>query len=197
MTEGPRILLVSDDDDVAETLAKILRRAGYRVGVSGGREAALDLEGPPPDLLILDRDLPSELYRNTIGLLESRQGRASFPLVILGGGDSPPVPRGWHEDAWRSLPRPPQSGEALATVAALLRLGFYRPYRDLVHDLAGPVTSIHALARSLAGMPPAGQEIRRDLDLLVRQADRLMALLEEFQRARAGLPDPAGGRQGS
>jgi DNA-binding response OmpR family regulator len=193
MNEGRRVLLVSDDDDVSGPLTGILARAGYRVVPLDSREAGRELAGqelagPPPDALILDRDLPAGRYQEIIRLLERHRGRASFPLLILGGGPSPALPDGWHEDAWRSIGRPPEPGEALATIAALLRLGFYRAYRDLVHDLAGPVTSIHALTRSIVKTPPTDQETRRTMDLLVKETDRLMSLLSEFQKKAAGSP---------
>ncbi len=140
MTEGQRILILSDDDDVAEPLAALLKRAGYAVDLNGDPGGIDELKGRPPDLLILDGDLPAGLYQEAIAALERRTGPGSFPLVILGGGRPPALPRGWHEDAARSTARPPAPAELLATVDAVLRLAFYRPYRDLVHDLSGPVT---------------------------------------------------------
>jgi DNA-binding response OmpR family regulator len=184
MNEGPAVLIVSDDDDVSEPLTAVLKRAGYRAGACGSHEATADLAGPPPDVLILDRDIPAARYQQVMTLLEPRRGRDSFPLIILGGGPAPPLPEGWHEDAWRSVARPPQPGEVAATVAALLRLKFYRGYRDLVHDLAQPATSLHALARAVARALPAADPARKEVDLLEREADRLMTLLENFQRRR-------------
>src|SRR5258706_13653667 len=125
MNERPAVLLVSDDDDVSETLAAVLKRAGYRVGPSGSREAAEDLAGPPPDALILDRDIPADRYQQVIATLEIRPGRGSLPLGILRGGASPSLPRGWHEDPWRSRSRPPQAGEGDPTPAGLPPPPFY------------------------------------------------------------------------
>ena len=84
-----------------------------------------------------------------------------------------------------SLSRPPQPAEVLASLRGLLRLAFYRLYRDLVHDLSQPVTSIHALSQSISRATPAEAPARASVDLLRREADRLMTLLEEFQRKRA------------
>ena len=82
------------------------------------------------------------------------------------------------------MARPPQPGEIVPTLAALRRMVFYRRYRDLVHDLSQPVTTLHALSRSLATVPVADDASRRTVDRLVREAERLMTLLENFQRGR-------------
>ncbi len=185
MNDGPRVLVISDDDDVSEPLAILLTRSGYRVGVCSGNEGLEELHGPAPDAVCLDRDLPESLYQEAIRLLEKHAGRASFPLLILGGGASPVLPRGWHEDAALSIARPPQPGEALARLAALRRLVFYRAYRDLVHDISQPITTIHALTRTIAKSSPGDEAARSAIDLLLKEADRLMTLVEEFQRKKA------------
>jgi DNA-binding response OmpR family regulator len=191
---GPAILVLTEDDDVAEPLAALLGRAGYRVEVLGGRDGIEAIKTFAPGILILDRDLSPDHYRQTIEVLEARPGPGSFPLLVLGGGASPSLPRGWHEDAAASLSRPPQPGEVEAKVAALLRLAFYLPYRDLVHQLSQPVTTIHALCRSIARLPLQDESSRQTLDHLVREADRLMSMMETFQRRKAartgGEPSP-------
>lgn len=188
MTSSParalaRVLLISEDDDVADPLVALLRCAGYGAEALDGRGGVEALGGDAPQVLVLDRDLPPEIYRSALERLAPHAGRASFPLVIL-GGDPAAAPPGWHEDAFAAVPRPPQPGEILAAIAALRRLVFYRRYRDLVHDISQPVTALHALSRSLAGIPVAGDASRRTVDRLVHEAERLMSLLENFQRSR-------------
>jgi DNA-binding response OmpR family regulator len=185
MADGPRVLLITDDDDIAEPLAALLQRAGYRVGVRDARLGLEDLKGQPPDALILDRDLPTAGYREIFERLERRPGDDSYPLLILGGGAEPSLPRGWHEDAARSIARPPASGEVLAKLEGLRRLAFYRPYRDLVHALSQPVMTLHALSRTI-GRTAGSQEgpDRQTIDRLAHEAERLMTLMEEFQRSR-------------
>lgn len=183
--QGPTVLILSEDDDVAEPLAAILRRGGFRAGIRAGREGVEELRAAPPDVLILDRDLSRESYQAALAVLEQRSGSASFPLLVLGGGARPPLPRGWHEDAWMALPRAPHAGEVLARVEALRRLAFYRPYRDLVHDLSQPVMTLHALSRTIARLPAPDEASRAALDRLIAETERLMTLVEEFQRRRA------------
>jgi DNA-binding response OmpR family regulator len=186
VTPEPRVLVLSEDDDVAEPLAALLGRAGYAVDVADGRDGARILASgrAPCDALILDHDLPPEQNAKILELLAPSAGPASFPLLVLGGGPSPAVPAGWHEDAFASLSRPPQPGEVLASLAFLRRLVFYRRYRDLVHDLAQPVTTIHALSRSIATLRPDDEAARQAIDRFAVEAERLMVLLEAFQRSR-------------
>ncbi len=177
-----RVLVVTEDDDVGAPLETLLRRAGHRVEVLDGREAALVLAEGRPDVLVLDRDLPPDLYERILDRLAASAGPSSFPLIVLGGGTAPGLPKDWHEDASASVARPPAPGEILATIAGLLRLVFYRRYRDLVHDLSQPVTTLHALSRSLARRPPADEASRAAVERLAAEAERLMTLLEDFQR---------------
>jgi len=163
-----RVLILSEDDDVGDPLAEILGRAGYAVDVADGRDGARLLAPPggPYDALILDHDLPPDQYARILGLLTPSAGPASIPLLVLGGGRSPVVPPGWHEDAFVPVARPPQPGEILVALLLLRRLGFYRRYRVLVHDIAQPVTTLHALSRSLARLRPEDEAARKDLDRL-------------------------------
>lgn len=201
---GAAILVLSEDDDVAGPVESILRREGHRVGVRGAREGLEELRSAVPDLLVLDRDLAPEVLRGVAALLEPRAGRGSFPVLALGRGKegASGLPAGWHEDACLTLGRPPEPGELRGAVAALLRLAFYRPYRDLVHDLSQPVTAIHALVRSVArrqGAPQQGapaEGIPAPLERLQIEVERLMTLMEEFQRRRAGAAGPRPGAAG-
>ena len=188
MTESLRVLVISDDDDLTGPLAAILRRAGHRVGVNGTTGGIVDLQGTtPPDALFLDHDISPGPRTMILDLLEPHAGPTSFPLLILGGGPSPTVPRGWHEDAWMSLGRPPAATEVLAGLSALKRLAFYRPYRDLVHSLSQPFTTLHALSGTLSKTSPADEAARRTIERLGVEAEKLMSLMEEFQRTRAAI----------
>jgi DNA-binding response OmpR family regulator len=54
-----RVLLVEDDRDIAEPLARALTREGYAVSAAGdGRAALAGVLEAPPDLIILDIGLP-------------------------------------------------------------------------------------------------------------------------------------------
>ncbi|HVP01542.1 MAG TPA: response regulator, partial [Solirubrobacteraceae bacterium] len=55
----PRVLVVEDDDDIAQVLQRSLRMEGYDVRVAADGEAALSEAGRfHPDLVVLDLGLP-------------------------------------------------------------------------------------------------------------------------------------------
>ena len=60
MLEDVRILVVEDERKVANFIRQGLEEEGHTVEVAADGAAALDLlvEGPPPDLVVLDLMLP-------------------------------------------------------------------------------------------------------------------------------------------
>ena len=55
----PRVLVVEDDDDIADVLQRSLRLEGYEVRIAADGQAALDqAHAFLPDLVILDLGLP-------------------------------------------------------------------------------------------------------------------------------------------
>lgn len=78
---GARILLVEDDEELAELISDYLEDSGLQVSViADGAEVERGLELHRPDLIILDQMLP-----NKDGLQICREIRASFagPIVFL------------------------------------------------------------------------------------------------------------------
>jgi two-component system, chemotaxis family, chemotaxis protein CheY len=55
----PRVLVIDDDDELAEVLRQALRESGYAVATVRHGAAALDLVGQiQPDLILLDLRMP-------------------------------------------------------------------------------------------------------------------------------------------
>ena len=81
------ILLVDDDVSWSETVAGVLREAGYDVHLAHDRDrAAALLELESPALVILDVHLPR---RGGIQLLKNfRQRNRSTPVVMISGDDA-------------------------------------------------------------------------------------------------------------
>ena len=82
-----RVLVVEDDDEIAQVLQRSLRLDGYDVRIAGDGEAALHQAAAyHPDLVILDLGLPRldgiEVARRLRALLRRRPPRGSASLVV-------------------------------------------------------------------------------------------------------------------
>lgn len=85
-----RIMIVDDDAQLRAALSVRLRRAGFEVSDSGSPEtAAQEILHQPPDLILLDIDMP---HYNGLDFHEclkfSDRGRR-IPVVYLSGHNSP------------------------------------------------------------------------------------------------------------
>ena len=82
-----RLLLVEDDDMIAETVLDSLRRTGYAVDwAQDGRAAELSLNNGVYDLVLLDLGLPK---RDGIDVLnEYRRAGGDAPVIILTARDA-------------------------------------------------------------------------------------------------------------
>jgi CheY-like chemotaxis protein len=81
-----RILVVDDNADAADTLAEILRLAGYEVRCAGHAAAAMALlDSYVPQLALLDIGLPDIDGYQLAGLLRADPRAAGMKLVALTG----------------------------------------------------------------------------------------------------------------
>ncbi len=73
-----RVLVVEDDDGIAEPLAEGLHREGFEVSrAATGREA---LDAPTPDVILLDLGLPDmEGY----AVCRQLRSRSSVPILVV------------------------------------------------------------------------------------------------------------------
>src|SRR6266576_5979655 len=115
-----RVLVVEDDEDIAQALQRSLRMEGYEVRSAADGEAALE-EGRSfaPDLVILDLGLPK-----LDGLEVARSLRADddIPILILTARDALEARvEGLDSGADDYLVKPFERQELLARLRALLR----------------------------------------------------------------------------
>src|SRR4029453_12991543 len=124
MLEDVRILVVEDERKVANFIRQGLTEEGHTVRVAPEGATALDLlvEGPPPDLVVLDLMLPK--VDGFAILKAARQRRVTAPVLILTARDSvADKVRGLDLGADDYLTKPFAFDEFLARVRALLRRG--------------------------------------------------------------------------
>ena len=162
-----RILVVDDDEALAEMIGIVLRNDDYEVSFAAdGTSAVPAFRSSHPDLVLLDLMLPG-----IDGLVVCRQIRAEsdVPIIMLTAkSDTEDVVRGLESGADDYVPKPFKPAELVARVRARLREGEVRPAEtlrigDVEIDVAG-----HQVTRG--GVPIALTPL--EFDLLVALARR-------------------------
>jgi two-component system, OmpR family, response regulator MprA len=161
----PRVLVVEDDEEIAQVLQRSLRLEGYEVRVAGDGEAALDQSAAfNPDLVILDLGLPK-----LDGMEVARRLRSAddVPILMLTARDAlESRVEGLDAGADDYLVKPFERQELLARLRALLRR---RPPRGSASVVVG----------DLALNPDTHEVSRgdREIDLTQREFELLEYLM--------------------
>jgi DNA-binding response OmpR family regulator len=162
----PRVLVVEDDEEIAQVLQRSLRLDGYEVRLAGDGETALDeASAYHPDLVILDLGLP-----RLDGIEVARRLRAAddVPILMLTARDAVESRvEGLDSGADDYLVKPFERQELLARLRALLRR---RPPRGSASLVVGDLA-----------LNPDTHEVRRS-DRPVDLTQREFELLEYLMR---------------
>ena len=118
-----RVLVVEDDPDIAELVARYLEKAGYTAArVSSGRDALDAVRAKAPDLIVLDVMLPHVDGLEVCRLLRANDHTASIPIIMLTArADESERIVGLEMGADDYLAKPFSPNELVARVRALLR----------------------------------------------------------------------------
>jgi two-component system, OmpR family, response regulator MprA len=116
----PRVLVVEDDEDIAQALQRSLRMEGYEVRATGDGNAAIEQgRGFAPDLVILDLGLPG---LDGIEVAKRLRQDGDVPILILTARDAlESRVEGLDAGADDYLVKPFERQELLARMRALLR----------------------------------------------------------------------------
>ncbi len=132
----PRVLVVEDDDAIAQVLQRSLRMEGYDVKIAGDGVSALDLSHAfLPDLVILDLGLPG---MDGIEVAKTLRKSDDVPILVLTARDAVESRvEGLDSGADDYLIKPFERQELLARLRALLRR---RPPRGQATIAVGDLT---------------------------------------------------------
>jgi two-component system response regulator MprA len=164
-SRDPRVLVVEDDEDIAQVLQRSLRLEGYDVRIAADGEAALSAAAAyNPDLVVLDLGLP-----RLDGIEVARRLRAAddVPILMLTARDAlESRVEGLDSGADDYLVKPFERQELLARLRALLRR---RPPRGSASVVVGDLV-----------LNPDTHEVRRgerDIELTQREFELLEYLM--------------------
>ncbi len=191
----PHILVVDDDRDIRDLLARFLERHGFRVSTArDAREARRVLAAGHYQLVVLDLMLPGELGLDFARWL---RGQGSLPIVMLTAmGEETDRIIGLELGADDYLAKPFNPRELLARVRAVLRRAGDAAHGD-AHAEPGP----RALRFSGWQLEPGRRRLLNpdgvEVPLTGGEYDLLLALLERANRVltRDMLLDLLRGRQ--
>jgi two-component system, OmpR family, alkaline phosphatase synthesis response regulator PhoP len=118
-----RILVVEDDQDIAQLVARYLEKAGFAPEVlSSGREALIAIAAQAPDLIVLDLMLPQVDGLDVCRAVRGREATAAIPIIMLTArAEESDRIVGLELGADDYLAKPFSPNELVARVRALLR----------------------------------------------------------------------------
>ena len=120
---GNTVCIVEDEHEIREMLSFSLERAGYGVVEAADAESALaQLEGPPPDLMIIDWMLPGMSGIDLARRLRKDDLTADIPLIMLTArSDEADKLKSFDAGMDDYITKPFSPRELLARVKAVLR----------------------------------------------------------------------------
>ena len=124
MTHMPtRVLIVEDDRDIADLVARYLGRAGFTTEqLSSGRDAIKVISENPPELLILDLMLPHMDGLEICRAVRANEKTAAVPIIMLTArGEESERVAGLELGADDYIAKPFSPNELVARARALLR----------------------------------------------------------------------------
>ena len=145
-----RVLIVEDDRDIADLVARYLSQAGFATEViASGRDALAAIAARPPDLLVLDLMLPQVDGLEICRALRSDARTAAIPIIMVTAkAEESDRIVGLELGADDYVSKPFSPNELIARARALLRRtkrtepeGTQLRYRSLIMDVATHVVS--------------------------------------------------------
>jgi DNA-binding response OmpR family regulator len=134
------VLIIEDDASVCELLFSCLTKSGYRVSATQSGEAALtQIEEDPPDLVVLDLNLPGMSGLDVCRLMRQDPWMSKIPVLMLTGkSEEDDIVAGLEVGADDYVTKPFSPKLVDARVKALLRRGRHLRDQGPADDPAKP-----------------------------------------------------------
>lgn len=125
---GSRILVVDDDPESRLLIERLLGRQGFQVtSVANGREGLRAAGRRPPDLILMDVEMPEMDGYEATGQLKADPFLAAIPVIILTArSETAAKLEGLDLGADDYIAKPFDRRELIARVRSLLRISAYR-----------------------------------------------------------------------
>jgi DNA-binding response OmpR family regulator len=184
-----RVLVVEDHEELAETIARVLRREGMAVDVIlDGRQALAQAEINSYDVVVLDRDLPG-LHGDDVCRSLVAEGSECRVLMLTAAGTVEERVDGLGLGADDYLPKPFAFAELIARIRALCRRsGSPLPTSFVVGDLrVDPASRVAVRAGQRLALSPKELAV---LEYLLAAQGRTVSSEELLERVWDQHADP-------
>lgn len=119
-----KILIVDDQRDLSHMMAELLTDAGFDASrADNGREALTEIQANPPDLVLLDVNMPELDGFEVAAILKSDPATATIPIIMLSANEGRGARLiGLESGAEDFLAKPVDTAELLVKIRNLLLL---------------------------------------------------------------------------
>jgi two-component system sensor histidine kinase/response regulator len=219
---GAKILVVDDDGENLELLGALLAEQGYQARlISSGKEALAGARQDPPDLILLDVNMPGMNGYELCERLRSEPILADIPVLFLSGAvQTADKIRAFQAGGMDYITRPFESEELSARVRTQLELRrqnrelqqSYERLRELehlrdnlvhmiVHDLRSPIHGLQMFLsviseQLLPGAPADQVHLLAQASVCVNRLSQMTSQLLDISRLEAGQM-PLNSQQGN
>jgi CheY-like chemotaxis protein len=118
----PRVLVVEDNAEAQSLIAAILGPIGYAVqGAMGGAQGLVLAEADPPDLVLLDLQMPGMDGYEVCRILRRGTKTRHIPIIMVTVSDDPALHRkAYALGAQACFPKPIRQGALISTIQVVL-----------------------------------------------------------------------------
>ncbi|MDF1552661.1 MAG: response regulator [Deferrisomatales bacterium] len=206
MRARAKILVVDDNPDNVELLTKRLVAGGYRTCEAYDGEQALEaVAREEPDLVILDVMMPKLDGFEVCHRLKTDERTRQLPVLLLTAKrEVPDKVRGLDTGADDYVTKPFNPQELMARVRSLLNQRTFQERRvkeeklgalgqmaeGVAHEVRNPMVSIGGFARRIRDRLPEGDPLREYAQHIIKEVERLEAMVEEIVRFKALVMAP-------